>query len=204
MRIHRSNSEGAEGIYFIARLGFFKMGPFSHEEVKTLLLTGRLRPNSKIWRKDLNEWTTISSIPDFHDVLSDLPPSPISGAVANLKTYFNGMTGYIYITGFLALIAVVPVDIAWHPDWYNDTVYIFKNPKSEGFWPHEVQYETPRKAKGYSTTHYTFNGILAGWNWCEFILYVGSLWALYLLREFQTRRAIKNYAKAFKRDWEKQ
>ena len=85
------------------------------------------------------------------------------------ETYFHGKQRN-FITGILALIAFTPIDNPWHPYWYNDTVYLFKNPNSEGFWPHDVQFETSRNGRG-CTFHYTFNGILAGWNWVEFVLY---------------------------------
>ena len=191
MRNYQASSGEPAGTYFIVRLRFFKKGPFSHEDIKNLLLTGRLHAQSKIWRIDLDTWTAIDSIPDFQDVLSELPPSPIAETTANLKTYFHGKTAQLYITGILALIAFTPIDNPWYPYWYNDTVYLFKNPNSEGFWPHDVQFETSRNGRGYGTFHYTFNGILAGWNWVEFVLYVGGLWTVFLFKEFRLRVGIR-------------
>jgi hypothetical protein len=61
---------GSENKYYIHRFSK-KLGPFSVNE----LSSQRIRKNTLIWYKGLENWKTASEIPELNDLLLNLPPS---------------------------------------------------------------------------------------------------------------------------------
>lgn len=179
LKQHQETSES----FFIKRFWFLTQGPFSEKAINDLLMRKSIGRNSRIWSTSKKEWEDISTYSTFRETIERTPPGAIDSIQPNLPESI--WIRFALVTSiFLCLLAFLPFDFSvttseqWWPfGKYSGKIYLIKNPKTEGFWPF-ASFETHVNAKQrWVDPRYTWNGILAGWSFMEFMVYVGGFWA---------------------------
>lgn len=61
--------------YHIANNGQQK-GPFSTEQLKQLVATGELTPDTHVWKQGMSDWQLASQVEEFRNILGSIPPPP--------------------------------------------------------------------------------------------------------------------------------
>ena len=61
--------------YHIANNGQQK-GPFSTEQLKQLVATGELTPDTHVWKQGMSDWQLANQVEEFRNILGSIPPPP--------------------------------------------------------------------------------------------------------------------------------
>jgi uncharacterized membrane protein len=93
-------------------------GPVGTDELKALLASGAIRPDTLVWREGLAGWGPISAQPEFAGIAAPVTPPPAPGAAASVppglftptaadveKNKVFGVLAYIGILWLVPLLA---------------------------------------------------------------------------------------------------